>query len=121
MPSTKKQYGNRRWKAMKEKFELLGKNWFCFGGIQDFETAKKIMSEVFYPDQEEYYKQLEKWAECEIEDRDCSSWISSFLWKGRTIPINQVRLLNYKGNIEKGKAFLLAKYEEKLGRDGGVI
>lgn len=117
LPLTKKQYGTRRWNAIKEKLALKGKNWFGHGGIQDIESAKKILSEVFYPDQEEYYKQLEQWANNEIENKDCSSWIGSFLWKGRTIPVRQVQLLRFKGNLEKGKTFLLSKYEEKLGWD----
>ena len=117
LPSTKKQYGNRRWNAMKEKLALRGRDWFVHGEIKDIESAKKVMSEVFYPDQEEYYKQLEKWAKSEIEDKDCSNWIVFFLWKGRTMPVRQVQLLKFKGNLEKGKAFLLSKYEEKLGWD----
>ncbi len=117
LPSTKKKYGNRRWNAMKEKLTLRGRDWFGYGEIKDIEYAKKVMSEVFYPDQEEYYKQLEKWAESEIDDKDCSKWISSFLWKGRIMPVRQVQLLKFKGNLEKGKTFLLSKYEEKLEWD----
>lgn len=117
LSSTKKQYGNRRWNAMKEKLALRGQNWFGQEDIQDLESAKKILSEVFYPDQEDYYKQLEKWAENEIENKDCSSWIGYFLWKGRTIPVRQVQVLKFKGDLEKGKAFLMSKYEEKLGWD----
>ncbi len=116
-PSTKQQYGKRRWKSMKEKLALKEEMWFGVGGLKDLETAKRIISEVFYPDQEEYYKQLEEWANNEIEDKECSSWISSFLWTGRTIPVRQVHVLRYKGNIEKAKAYLLSKYEEKLGWD----
>ena len=67
------------------------------------------MSEVFNPDQEEYYKQLEKWAKSEIEDEDCSKWIEYYLWNGRTLPVRQVQILRYKGNLEKGKAFLISK------------
>lgn len=117
LPSTKKQFGNFRWNAMKEKLSLRGQNWFDHGEINDIESAKRILSEVFYPDQEEYYKQLENWVKNEIEDKDCSKWLSYFLWKGRTIPVRQVQLLKYKGNLEKGKIFLLSKYEEKLGWD----
>lgn len=117
LPSTKKQYGKRRWSAMKKKLALRGRDWFGNGEINDIESAKRIMSEVFYPDQEEYYKQLEKWAETEIKDKDCSSWIGGFLWKGRIMPVRQVQILKFKGNLEKGKAFLLSKYEEKLGWD----
>lgn len=117
LPSTKKQYGNRRWNAMKEKLALRERDWFGHDEIKDIESAKKVMSEVFYPDQEEYYKQLEKWAKSEIEDKECSNWIGFFLWKGRTMPVRQVQLLKFKGNLEKGKAFLLSKYEEKLGWD----
>lgn len=117
LPSTKKQYGNRRWSAIKEKLALRGHSWFGHGEIQDLESAKRILSEVFYPDQEEYYKQLENWAKNEIEDKSCSSWISFFLWNGRTIPVRQVQLLKFKGNLEKGKTFLMSKYEEKLGWD----
>ena len=117
LSSTKKQYGNRRWNAMKEKLALRGQSWFGQEDIQDLESAKKILSEVFYPDQEDYYKQLEKWAENEIENKDCSSWIGYFLWKGRTIPVRQVQVLKFKGDLEKGKAFLMSKYEEKLGWD----
>ena len=116
-PQTKKQYGNRRWKAMKEKLALKEYDWFGFGGFKDIESAKKVMSEVFYPDQERYYKQLEKWAETEINDENCSRWIGFFLWKGRTIPVHQDKVLRYKDDLEKGKAFLLSKYEEKLGWD----
>ena len=117
MPSTKKQFGIRRWNAMKEKLALRDEFWFSNGKIKDIESAKKIMSEVFYPDQEEYYKQLEKWAKSEIEDEDCSKWIEYYLWNGRTLPVRQVQILRYKGNLEKGKAFLLSKYQEKLGWD----
>lgn len=117
LPSTRKQYGNYRWNAMKEKLALKERNWFGYGEIQDLESAKRILSEVFYPDQEEYYKKLENWVKNEIEDKDCSNWLSFFLWKGRTIPVRQVQLLKYKGNLEKGKTFLLSKYEEKLGWD----
>ncbi len=116
-PLTKKQYGCRCWNAMKEKLALRGKDWFGLGGVTDFESAKRIISEVFYPDQEQYYKELEKWASCEIEDKNCSNWIDSFLWKGRTIPIRQVQVLKYKGDLDKGKEFLISKYEEKLRRD----
>ena len=116
-PLTKKQYGDRRWNAMKEKLELRGKDWFGLGGLKDIESAKKIMSEVFYPDQEKYYRDLEKWAESEIEDKKCSSWIGLFLWTGRTMPVRQVQVLKFKGDLEKGKAFLLSKYKEKLGWD----
>lgn len=116
-PHTKKQYGSRRWKLMKEKFAFIGPDWFVFGGFKDVESAKKIISEVFYPDQEIYYKQLEKWAETELDDKSCSNWILSFLWKGRTMPIRQVQVLRFKGDLEKGKAFLMSKYEEKLGWD----
>lgn len=100
-----------------KKLALRGRDWFGNGEINDIESAKRIMSEVFYPDQEEYYKQLEKWAETEIKDKDCSSWIGGFLWKGRIMPVRQVQILKFKGNLEKGKAFLLSKYEEKLGWD----
>ncbi len=117
LPSTKKQYGNLRWKAMKKKLALRGRDWFGHGEIQNIESAKRILSEVFYPDQEEYYKQLEKWVKNEIEDKDCSNWLSFFLWKGRTLPVRQVQLLKYKGNLDKGKTFLLSKYEEKLEWD----
>ena len=54
---------------MKEKLALRGQSWFGQEDIQDLESAKKILSEVFYPDQEDYYKQLEKWAENEIENK----------------------------------------------------
>lgn len=116
-PQTKKQYGSRRWNAMKEKLAIIGRGWLGLGGIKDIESAKVVISEVFYPDQENYYKQLEKWAETELNDKSCSSWICSFLWKGRTIPIRQVQVLRYKDDLEKGKAFLLSKYEEKLGQN----
>lgn len=101
----KKQYGNRRWNAMKEKLALRERDWFGQDEIKDIESAKKVMSEVFYPDQEEYYKQLEKWAKSEIEDKECSNWIGFFLWKGRTMPVRQVQLLKFKGNLEKVKPF----------------
>lgn len=116
-PQTKKKYGSRRLNAMKEKLALIGKGWLGLGGIKDIESAKKIISEVFYPDQEKYYMQLEKWAETELNDKSCSNWIRSFLWKGRTMPIHQVQVLRFKGDLEKGKAFLMSKYEEKLGCD----
>lgn len=116
-PQTKKQYGSRRWKAMKEKFLLIGINLLAFGELNDVESFKKNISEVFYPDQERYYKQLEKWAETELKDKSCSNWICSFLRKGRTIPIRQVQVLRFKGDLEKGKAFLISKYEEKLEWD----
>lgn len=117
LPSTKKQFGDLRWNAMKEKLYLQEENWFGHGGINDIESAKRILSEVFYPDQEEYYKQLENWVENEIEDKECSKWLSYFLWKGRTLPVRQVQLLKYKGNLDKGKTYLLSKYKEKLGWD----
>lgn len=60
---------------------------------------------------------MEKWVKNEIEDKDCSNWLSFFLWKGRTLPVRQVQLLKYKGNLDKGKTFLLSKYEEKLEWD----
>lgn len=66
-------------------------------------NLQKIISEVFYPDQEKYYKQLEKWAETELNDKSCSSWICSFLWKGRTMPICQVQVLRFKGDLKKEK------------------
>lgn len=116
-PLTKKQYGSRRWNAMKEKLALRGQDWFGLGGFKDVESAKTIISEVFYPDQERYYKQLEKWAKNEFSDKSCSSWIGGFLWKGRTLPVRQVQVLRYKDDLEKGKAFLLSKYEEKIGWD----
>lgn len=116
-PLTKKQYGSRRWNLMKEKLAFLGPDWFSFGELKDVESAKKNISEVFYPDQEKYYKQLEEWAETELNDKSCSSWICSFLWKGRTMPIRQVQVLRFKGDLEKGKAFLMSKYEEKLEWD----
>lgn len=115
--STKKRYGIVRWNAMREKLALQGELWFSSGDINDIESAKKILSEVFYPDQEKYYKQLELWAKNEIEDKLCSSWISYFLWKGRTLPVRQVQVLKFKGDIDKGKKFLLSKYEEKLRWD----
>ena len=116
-PLTKKKYGIRRWNAMKEKLALRGQDWFGLGGFKDIESAKKVISEVFYPDQERFYKQLEKWAETELDDKSCSSWIGFYLWNGRTLPIGQVKVLRYKDDLEKGKAFLLSKYKEKLGRD----
>ena len=76
-----------------------------------------IKLETFYPDQEKYYRQLENWAEKEIKDEKCSNWIKFYLWKGRTLPIRQVGVLRFKGNFEKGKSFLLSKYEEKLKWD----
>lgn len=116
-PSTKAQFGERRWNAMKDKLALQETMWFAFDGFKDLESAKKAISEVFYPDQEQYYRQLEKWAKNEIVDKKCSDWIDYYLWNGRTIPVRQVKVLKYKGNIEKGKAFLLSKYEEKLEWD----
>lgn len=115
--TTKAQYGKRRWKAMKEKFALMDEMWFSLKDDLDFEKSKQLISEVFYPDQEEYYKRLEEWAENGINDKQCASWIKDFLWKGRTLPIRQVQVLRFKGNIDKGKTFLLSKYEEKLKWD----
>ncbi len=114
-PLTKHQYGEHRWNAMKNKFEEI----ICFGlgEFNDLESAKQAISEVFYPDQEKYYSQLEYWAKNEIADKKCSIWINSFLKIGRTIPVRQVKVLKYKGDVEKGKVFLLSKYEEKLSRD----
>ncbi len=106
-PLTKKQYGSRRWNLMKEKLAFIEPDLFGLGELKDIESAKKIISEVFYPDQERYYKQLEKWAETELSDKRCSSWICSFLWKGRIMPINRVQVLRFKGDLEKGKAFLM--------------
>ncbi len=114
---TKSQYGKRRWKAMKEKFSLMDELWFSLKHDLDFEKSKQLISEVFYPDQEEYYKRLEEWAKNEINDKRCASWIESFLWTGRTLPIRQVQVLRFKGNLEKGKTFLMSKYEEKLKWD----
>ena len=51
-PLTKKKYGSRRWNLMKEKLAFIGPDWFGFGELKDVESAKKIISEVFYPDQE---------------------------------------------------------------------
>lgn len=115
--TTKAQYGKRRWKAMKDKFALMDEMWFSLKDDLDFEKSKQLISEVFYPDQEEYYKRLEEWAENGINDKQCASWIKSFLLKGRTLPIRQVQVLRFKGNIDKGKTFLLSKYEEKLKWD----
>lgn len=116
-PLTKHQYGERHWKAMKNKFTLLGKTSFGLGELKDFEAAKQVISEVFYPDQEKYYEQLEIWAKNEIADKECSNWITSFLELGRTKPIRQVKVLRYKENIEGGKTFLLSKYDEKSNWD----
>ena len=33
------------------------------------------------------------------------------------MPINRVQVLRFKGDLEKGKAFLMSKYEEKMGWD----
>ncbi|MBD5197508.1 MAG: hypothetical protein HDS89_08695 [Bacteroidales bacterium] len=114
---TKAQYGKRRWEAMKEKFAFMNEKWFSLKDDFDFEKSKQLISEVFYPDQEEYYKKLEEWAKTEIDDKSCASWIKDFLCTGRTLPIRQVQVLRFKGNLEMGKTFLLSKYEEKLKWD----
>lgn len=111
---TKEQYGKRRWKAMKEKFALMDEFWFSLKHDLDFEKSKQLISEIFYPDQEEYYKRLEDWAKNEINDQRCASWIEDFLRTGRTMPIRQVQVLRFKGDLEQGKSFLMSKYEEKL-------
>jgi len=117
LPSTLNKYGARRVEAMKQKLALRGQDWFGLGGFKDIETAKKIISEVFYPDQEQYYRQLEHWAKSEIKDVDCSRWISYYLWKGRILPVRLVNVLRYKDDVEKGKNYLLSKYEEKIIAD----
>ena len=85
---------------------LLWEEW------TSFEQAKSFISEVFYPNQEEFYQNLEKWAR-NIIDKDCSSWISFYLYHGRTIPIKHVKVLQFHMDIDKAKDFLMKEYHKK--------
>ena len=79
--------------------------------------AKLFLSEIFTRKQEEFYSSLEHWAKEEIEDKQCSRWISSYLYKGRDLRIGRIQVLRYVDNLQKAKDFLLGKYKQKLDRD----
>lgn len=78
------------------------------------EEAKAFLSEIFTKEQEEFYSGLEKWANTELKDKDCSNWLYSFLLKGRNLRIKRIKVFKYIGNEKQAKDFLLSKYEEKL-------
>lgn len=79
--------------------------------------AKAFLTEIFTRKQEEFYSTLEHWAKEEIEDRQCSRWISSYLYKGRDLRIGRIHVLRYVDNSPKAKEFLLEKYNQKIARD----
>lgn len=71
---------------------------------------------VLYPNQERFYRELEKWASS-IRNPCCREWISCYLERGRDLLFNRMRVFKFKGNVEKAKQFLLEQYERKLSKD----
>lgn len=80
------------------------------------EEAKQFISEIFTKRQERFYSSLEKWA-MEIADEDCSSWIRSYLEKGRDFRIKRLAVLKMIDSEDKAKSFLMSKYQNKLTWD----
>lgn len=78
------------------------------------EEAKAFLSEIFTKEQEEFYLCLEKWAKNEIENKDCSKWVYSFLQKERNLRIQHIRVLKFIGNEAKAKEFLFSIYKIEL-------
>lgn len=80
------------------------------------EEAKEFLLEIFTHRQESFYTNIESWAKF-LEDKECSKWISSFLYKGRNLRIRNIKILKYIDDEKKAKEFLLSKYNEKLNWD----
>lgn len=121
------QYSERKIEAIKAKYSKYKKEYhdnsfFCSicvlsNYVDKPEEAKAFLAEILTKRQESFYKNLEKWAEYDIEDKECGKWIALFLFKGRDLRIHKIKVLRYINDEESAKRFLLSKYEEKLEWD----
>ena len=85
--------------------------------INDPDEAKAFLTEIFTRIQEEFYSALENWAKMEINEKECSLWVSQYLSTGRNLRIARIGVLRYINNLTKAKEFLLTKYKQKLERN----
>lgn len=119
-PKSKLDAIQAKYARYKEEFEL-NKNICTVCVLAQFinnpTEAQLFLSEIFTRRQEDFYSRLEHWAKENIEDKQCSRWISSYLCKGRDLRISRIHVLRYVDNLQKAKDFLLGKYKQKQERN----
>lgn len=105
-------------KYKKYKDDFNENRFYCsvctlYDYIDKPEEAKEFLLEIFTHRQESFYSNIECWVKS-LEDKECSKWLSSYLYKGRDLRIRNITILKYISDEEKAKEFLLSKYNEKL-------
>lgn len=108
-------------KYKKYKDDFYDNRFYCsvctlYNYIDKPEEAKEFLLEIFTHRQESFYSNIERWAKS-LEDKECSKWLSSYLYKGRNLRIRNIIILKYINDEEKAKEFLLSKYNKKLNWD----